>query len=346
MPTFHPSTCAAADRNSAQSSRRTDADIAGRVLAGVDGGACANAATTPAMASIARTLTSHLRAHGARNLEPPGTTHHTRQLAISCFVIHEHFFHRVPFKFPSHPDSDVAHLADHFIVSAHFHRTHIGLAGTNGIEEVLRMIVAAQDTNVAGTEHSAYQRFRMSSHAGAAYPDPSFRADQNEADTYAADTLAKLKLRETLAGRYQIHQQHADAVGILVLDLVGRERIANIVIHLASPLHANRRRVVGIVGPLPDVDVVDSVLASDAAEAVVGDRHPSARDAQITVRRPRRRPEPHVPIHARWDFGRLLSGHLREPETERQRALAASRRADGDGLELADPPVADQLDRK
>src|SRR5206468_2490561 len=138
-----------------------------------------------------------------------------------------------PVQFAPHAARDVAHLTDHLVVHPDLDRGNVGLSGADGVQQILAVVVAAQHADVVGAEHGSHQRLRLGADAYAADPDPPLGAEQDQTNAHALYAFAKLELPIALARRDQIHKLHAHTVGVLVLDLVGGERIANIMIDLA-----------------------------------------------------------------------------------------------------------------
>ena len=65
--------------------------------------------------------------------------------------------------------------------------------------------------------------------------------------------------------RGPVHEIDLDAIGVGVLDILGADGIANVVfVYRAGALHGDRRGVVGVVGPLGDIEIVDTPTAADA----------------------------------------------------------------------------------
>ena len=109
----------------------------------------------------------------------------------------------------------------------------------------------------------------MRPHTHTAQPDPSFRAEQDQADADTTHAFAKLELPVTLSRSDQVHQRHADTICISVFDFIGGQGVADIVIRLARAFNAYGRSVIRVIRPLADIDVVNTVLASDRTKAVI-----------------------------------------------------------------------------
>src|SRR5688572_14955493 len=116
---------------------------------------------------------SGLSCDRSRNFQPPGASHYSREFPIRNLVVDKNFFHRIPLQLASHANRDVAHLADHLVMSPNFYRRDSGRTRPDRSQQIVVMVIATQNTLIVRTEDGPHQRFGMGSHAGAADPDPA-----------------------------------------------------------------------------------------------------------------------------------------------------------------------------
>ena len=251
--------------------------------------------------------------------------------AVGLLVVDESLRFRVPAQLALQLHRDVGLLAHGLGVNRGGDRRDRLRFFPDGVEEVLLVIVGEDDALLARPDDGLGQRCRLGPDALAAHPDPTLRPGDQ------AGHAARLELLGPLLRRDEIHVDHADTVGVLLLDRPRVRHVADVLVIARPAFDLDRCRLVGVEEELRGVEIVNAPGPAETAEAVIADEQPRERDAHVAVWHVRGGAEPHVVVEAwRWILQRL--GCLRL-------GWDASGRSDHDVADIADVAVPDQLRR-